>query len=470
MMTNNRVKRGSVPLPRIVVALGLFAALPLAGCDEALDITDPDIVDPDQFQDETALPAVRAAALGDFHVAYTGTTGNEGVILTSGLLADEWIHSGTFPTRSEVDIRKIQSDNATVQGVTRNLYRARTSAERAVSLFEEFGANTAGHAEVLNLAGLTYTYFGEAYCSGVPFSEQAADGSFQYGGQETTQQIHERALARGDAALAAATEALAAASAGSAAEAAAETQMNLARIVRGRALVNLGRFAEAAAAVDAVPTDFDYLVRTSTNTGREQNGVYVFNVIVERWSVAANEGGSPLNFRSGDPRVGARRAGGTDVGFDNVTPQWDNLKYTSRDAPAIVANGIEARLIEAEAALQAGDLVGFLTNLNEAREPFGMTALTAQDLPAGTSGQVDLLFQERAYGLWLTAHRLGDMRRLIRQYDRSPDAVFPTGAYHKSVQGGVYGDDVNIPIFVDERNNPEFSDFPEGQLCLNRDA
>ena len=95
-------------------------------------------------------------------------------------------------------------------------------------------------------------------------------------------------------------------------------------------------------------------------------------------------------------------------------------------------------------------------------------SLSELTLPATQSEQVDLLFQERAYWLWLTAHRLGDMRRLIRQYGRSVDSVFPTGIYapHGNPKGGSYGDDVNFPIPAPEQNNPAEG---AGQ-CLNRNA
>ena len=54
------------------------------------------------------------------------------------------------------------------------------------------------------------------------------------------------------------------------------------------------------------------------------------------------------------------------------------------------------------------------------------------------------------------------MRRLIRQYLRSPDTVFPIGDYHKG--GGVYGEDVNLPIPIEEQNNPNSGG------CLDRNA
>jgi hypothetical protein len=56
---------------------------------------------------------------------------------------------------------------------------------------------------------------------------------------------------------------------------------------------------------------------------------------------------------------------------------------------------------------------------------------------------------------------LGDLRRLIRQYGRDAESVFPTGAYFK---GGVYGTDVNFPIPFEEKNNPSFTG------CIDRKA
>ena len=87
-------------------------------------------------------------------------------------------------------------------------------------------------------------------------------------------------------------------------------------------------------------------------------------------------------------------------------------------------------------------------------------ALTT-DSAAAAGGAVGLLFRERAYWLWLTAHRLGDLRRLVRQYGRAADAVFPSGVYFKS-QVPTYGSDVNFPVPVGEENNPNFTQ------CLDR--
>jgi hypothetical protein len=66
--------------------------------------------------------------------------------------------------------------------------------------------------------------------------------------------------------------------------------------------------------------------------------------------------------------------------------------------------------------------------------------------------------------MWLTGHRLGDMRRLIRQYARTAESVFPTGDQGAPIAGQSYGTDVNFIIPFDERNNPKFSG------CIDRNA
>ena len=132
-----------------------------------------------------------------------------------------------------------------------------------------------------------------------------------------------------------------------------------------------------------------------------------------------------------------------------------------------MVTGIEARLIEAEAALQADRNntsptgTGWLGILNDLRATAITPAMAPLADPGSFEARVDLLFRERAFWMYLTGHRLGDLRRLVRQYGRAQDAVFPTGTYHK---GGAYGSDVNFPVSSDERNNPNF------ESCLDRSA
>src|SRR5262249_45833679 len=161
----------------------------------------------------------------------------------------------------------------------------------------------------------------------------------------------------------------------------------------------------------------------SENTDRENNGVFRANIPDQRYSAADTEGVNGFPFLSvADPRTPiVLDAAGT--GFDGSTPLYDNLRYGNRAASITLATGVEARLIQGEAGLQAGDTAnggGFYTALNDPRANAAdrsyfdattapgtpaigvLSNLTAADA-ATAQGAVNLLFNERARWLWLTA-------------------------------------------------------------------
>lgn len=437
--------RGDAVARRATWLLSLPFALLLAACDvnSVLDVSDPDIVAPENLAGEAGLSTLRAGALGDFALALAGAAAGHGA--TPGLIhytssfTDEITYSGTFPTRREFDERRVQERNGGLAVVYRNMHRARAAAENAAAQLEQFSPNLATDprvAEMRSIAGFSYLGFGENFCSGVPISTAPENGDLIFGEPQTTPQLFESAITWFDQALA---------NTGSSAD-----QASLARVGRGRALLNLGRRSEAAAAVAAVPTSFVYFVEYSSNTRRQTNGVYHLSAVDPQYSVSDQEAGEGLPFRSPrDSRVPWSRTEG-EVGQDGSTPFFQQLKYPNENAPVPLATGIEARLIEAEAQLEANPTDAFLT-LNTLRASQGLAPLA----PAATpQGRVDQLFGERAFWLYLTAHRLGDLRRLVRQYNRASTTVFPSGAYFK---GGSYGPDVNFIVPVDERNNPKFT-------------
>lgn len=440
---------------RTITAAGAAAILLLGACDtgKLLEITDPDKATPASLETRQALDVVRAGAIGDFAVGYHGSSASEGQITYSGLLADEFTLAETFPTRQEIDQRAMQSDNSSLAANFRDIQRGRASASFAAGQYATLDPNNASRAEMLNLAGFAAVLLGENWCSGVPFSEISSSGATIFGSPQTTAEIFTAAIGKFDSALTLAT----------ASGTSGVAHANSAKIGKGRALLNLGNAAAAAAAVAGVPTTFNYSIFASANTARQNSGTYAWQYLSRRWTVSDKEGANGLPYRSdSDPRVPfVRGTGGLAVGFDATTALYLQLKYPDRSSSTPLAQGIEARLIEAEAALKAGNTTDFLIGLNAARSAVGQPALSAAALPATASSQLDLLFKERAYDLWLTSHRLGDLRRLIRQYGRPANTVFPTGEYFK---GGQFGPDVNLLIPLDERNNPNFTE------CLDRNA
>jgi starch-binding outer membrane protein, SusD/RagB family len=131
------------------------------------------------------------------------------------------------------------------------------------------------------------------------------------------------------------------------------------------------------------------------------------------------------------------------------------------------ANGIDARMIEAEKALRDGNVSGWLAIHNALRaspptiHATAVAALPPLADPGTPEARVNLHFREKALWTFSRGQRLGDMRRLIRQYGRNANTVFPVGTHYK---GGEFGPDLNLPIVQAEQNNPNF------QGCIDRNA
>ena len=455
-----------------LTGLTVLATALACNSEKFLQVTDPDVAKPGDLQGAVALPTLRAGAIGNFGVAYNSGVADVEQVHLSALLSDEFINTETFPTRIEIDQRAISTTNTSLSntgqgGTFFDLTRARASSELAINTYKASAKTTAdstGYPEVLSLNGLTYVFFAENYCGAVPVSTQAADGSFTFGAPESTNTLLDSAVSKFNQALAVTGAPLTA------------TFKNLASVGKGRALLDKGDYAGAAAAVTAVPTTFQYNYLHSETTTRQNNGTWSLTQNVGRFGEADKEAGIGLPFASDgdlkraggviDPRVAdslARRgSSGSARGFDGSTIQMVQAKYPARSSPITVADGVEARLIEAEAAFNAGDPVSALTILNALRSNTALLSLrgyAANSLPPltlqpTTAGQVDQLFHERAYWMYLTSHRLGDLRRLIRQYLRDVNTVFPNGAYFK---GGTYGTDVNVPVPQQEQNNPNYT-------------
>lgn len=427
----------------------LACALLLTACDidKLLEVEDPDTVNPGTLDDPALLAVLVAGAKGDFTGAYSGS-GGDAFVSTTALMSDELFSSGTFTTRTATDRRLQQSptNGNTSDGAYNNLEGARRALRDAAIKVEEFeGQSDPRYGELKALEGYTYVALGEGFCGAIPFSEVAADGSFEFGTPQTTTQVFQASITRFDDAL----------SAGAA---------FVANIGKARALLDLGQYDQAAAAVSGVPTTYNYFIFHSVSGA--SNPIYSLQGN-GRYSLSDREGGTGMPFRSADdPRVPWIRDPGQPNGFDANIPLYKVLKYNAFTTPVVLASGVEARLIEAEAALRAGNTAEWLSKLNALRADVGplMRAqlpdytvqnptLAPLEDPGTPAARRDLLFRERAFWLYGTGHRLGDMRRLVTQYGLSESQVYPTGEYHK---GGDYGTDVAFPIDVDEENNPNF--------------
>ena len=428
-------------------AILAVAVLPLTGCeDELLEFQDPDIIE--DASSASGAIALRNGVIQRFTQMVNGMQGPDALFIYSGLLADEWRSGDTFEQRNQADKRDVPEENTFLDDQLLRLNQVRTQGQQAIRGLRQFVPTPTSHVGLMfALTAFVENFAGEIYCNGIPFSEVAEDGSVVFGDPVTVDSAFRRAVASADSALkyVDGTD--------------GPRVKDLASVVKARALLNLDQPAAAQAAVAAVATDFSYEVFHSSVTTTNQ--LWALNG-ARRYVVSDNEGGNGLPFISAnDPRIQTAPDG---IAFDTQTPAFRlivgtvvGLSTFGQFEPLAVASGIEARLIEAEGALRNSDITGFIDKVNTARQ----TRTDLPDLadPGTADAREDLLFYERGFWMFSTGHRLGDLRRLIRQYGRGAETVFPTGGFHK---GDTYGPDVNLPISFDERNNTNFTG------CLDR--
>jgi hypothetical protein len=452
-----------------VASVGFAAVMVMGtlGCsriDSILDVAPPaGVQTAGQLDNVTGAEAVfynaKATAFNTI-----GSQSNS-LIQLSGLLTDEFTDGAHFSggSQSNIDARiTTPVGNFFESGdyPLRSLTGARTSLLLAAPKLHKYedaaGQYKAGEAYAL--VGYIELLIGEMYCAGMPLDRVLPDGGWEFNMPLTTDSILGTAEAHFDSALVYANE--------------NANITSLAHVGLGRARLDRGHYAQAAQAVATVPTNFAYNMVTSPTEYLSKNlyaqaapsGCSSFNV-------ADREGGNGLDFISAhDPRLVldttvARGTYDRCYADDNAPPMYYPVKFGVPSTTIPLAIGAEARLIEAEAKLQADD-ASWLATLNALRTTCTEAATCATSAPAGQGGvaglppltdpglaalpagktakdvRVDLLFRERAFWLFGTGARLGDLRRLIRQYGRAADTVFPTGAYFGN--DGIFA---NIPDY-----------------------
>ena len=453
----NSTGRSTMPR-RVGTGLTLALAMSATACQEAnkqfLQVTDPDIINPSDVVSPEAAVAVANGAIGTFR----STTGaGESTWLFGGLLADEWSTSSTFIQNDETDQRQIQEFNSSITGMLRNLYRVRTRADQAITALNAVRPDARSLIAEMYLArGYAEMQMASDFCNGVPISNGNAVPLPENGVPKSNQELFAIAAASLDSGLTFANGT----------DAASVLMNRTLRVARARVALARGDFAGAGTLVTGIPTAFQYQHTFSANAGT--NTIWGQGLSSRRYSVGDSAEGNArlITVRNAIPFASAR-----DNRLPVVTPTsgsvngQDGLTYTrtttmwGQFSAVDVANGVDARLIEAEAALKVGNVTSWLAIHNALRaappklgeiQPAAMTALVD---PGTEASRVSLHFREKAFWTFSRGQRLGDMRRLVRQYGRTVDNVFPQGVHYK---GGNYGADVNLPVVTDERNNPNF--------------
>jgi starch-binding outer membrane protein, SusD/RagB family len=457
----NRPARG-----RVNVA-ALLALATVAACSDPLGVHIVGTVTDASVNNAAAANALRIGVLGSVNAITAGGTGTfDRGWVDVGLFADEWKTSGPQQQYGELDVRTVPNTDVNLQNLYGNLQRTRARSREAIDALLKYQPSPAwGVGQMYIALGLAELELAEYFCNGVPLSGQV-NGVIVYGQPQTNQQIYALANAHLDTALAFLT----------ATDATTLQHFRLAKLLKARVLLDIGGQAAAAASqVNGIPTSFTYQITFSLATG--DNAMWSANTSIKAASVgdsvdATGRLANAIPFASAkDPRVptiGSSIAPSSQgFGADGGTPLVVTTLWGRSDAVNLVS-GLDARLVEAEAALQGKDIAGMTTILNALRASppqLSATVTPAPMAPLATpsdqTAATTLFFREKAFWTFGRGQRLGDLRRLIRQYSRTQDQVFPTGAFFK---GGNYGTDVNLDVSSLELNNPNF------KACIDRSA
>jgi hypothetical protein len=390
-----------------------FCTIGIASCG-LLDVSDPTVIEDADVATATGADFLRRDAVRRLYVA------THERVMSTGHLSDELFGYSPYAL---MDQRDAGMFGAIEYSLLQEVRRATTIAIPQLRKYGGLAVKGPFMAEMFAVRGYAAISLAESFCAGFPLHD-VVDFEPVYGTPLTTDEVFTRAVADFDSALTHAAD--------------SARILALTSIGRGRALLGLGRFSEAGAAVRDVPTGYVWNAEFTSNIFPQRNFLGFLWQINSSPSVSDREGQNGLDFvGANDPRLPLRPTSS----LDGIQLYAAN-KYPNDAAPIVIASGVEARLIEAETALRAGDS-RWLSILNELRASQTTPAMPSLSDPGTEGARVDLLFRERAFWLFGTAHRLGDLRRLIRLYGRRAEAVFPIGQYYA---GGEYGTATSIPF------------------------
>jgi len=445
-----------------------IALLSIGACDhvkdQLLDPQQPGVIGPTSV--ENAIGA-EALVIGAVQQLSSATGGSTNMWSAGGTLTDEWMSGDTFFQTDDKDRRSVPAGSSSTSPWPQQTRGYAIDALNALKKFEPTA--TAKIAQMYFSEGWIEMDISEHFCNGSPFGT-TIDGVPQYTKQLTNVEAFTLALAHFDSGLtyvSAATDAF------------GVSIKNSLLVAKARTQRDLAQFAAAAATVAGVPTSFAWNLTYSVTTS--DNGPYGMNAPTANPRYVVGDSFDMVNgvktllqnslpFASAkDPRVPV--IGKTDStspkASDGITTWVGSAVWANRSAAVPLVTGIDARLIEAEGKLQANDIPGMMTILNDLRTSpralgnLNVPAMAALATPATRDAAIDLLFRETAFWQFARGTRLGNLRRLIRQYGRKQENVFPDGAFHK---GGVHGTDVNFSIPDAEFTNPNYKG------CLDRNA
>lgn len=398
-------------------------------------------------------------------------------IVHGGLITDE-LNASDLPSINEqstaLDSRRLTSSGRVSDVMSDvDIHMLRGQAQLARDALSRYAKDMSPtlRGRMFMVEAFAVLMLAEQYCAGVSLSTLEFDGDYTYQPSIGYIDTYNAAIKLFDSAIAASSD--------------SSDLVTLGMIGKARALLGTGKLSEANEISASIGRGSPYRYNMNEIKQPDTWKYYFINVV----TVSDREGINGLPFISSqDPRSASDFVTVTRTTTGTTEITRSRQTYFPRKLAAgtfTLASSKEARLIEAEFLLNNNKISEWLKVLNDLRTDgnyalrtnedqtidtlwkpgHGEVALLAPLKDPGTSdARIDLMFEERAYWLYLTGQRLPDLRRMVRQYGRDSESVFPTGpyAYSNSIDA-FYGSDINIPI----SRNESYNRLSKG--CLNRD-
>jgi hypothetical protein len=370
---------------RASVATSLLA---LAACN-FFDVENPGPIPDDELNQPSAMASLVTGMSFDL------SRGLDELNYDVTVMADEQYHSGSYAAPGLFVRGIIRPED--VNDEWGEAHRARWVAESGIERMKEvMGADfdkSALSARAYIYAGLANRLLGENMCQAV------IDGS-----APEDNKVH---FARAEAQFTEALKIAATLTGG------LRDSLNRAAY-GGRAAVRAwqGKWSEAVADAQQVPTSYVFVAFFSTNTTAENNQLVVetntrreFTVYNTQWAKV---------FK--DPRVPwdtiKTTGGAIQTGQDGRTPFFRQRKYVGNGADVPLVKGTEMLLLRAEASLRNNDVTTAMQLINAQRTFYSTSTNPLPALSATTVAEAwPILEKERGAALWLEVRRFWDLRR-----------------------------------------------------------
>src|ERR1051325_5964378 len=215
------------------VAASLLGAGFVAAWGSSLtDVKNPAIVQPAAEENATGAIARYAGAVRSATGAFNSSIQQMGVYTDELVLTD-------YPGNSVItrwDARRPQNLVWQTGANFTSLQSARVGVGRAEEALRQYAPTPGGRlGQLYDYMGYLELFLAAQFCNGIPFSTITDDGVTNFGGPVSTANIYAMAIAHFDSSLAVSAD--------------SPRVANLARVGKARALLQLGKYAEAGAAV-----------------------------------------------------------------------------------------------------------------------------------------------------------------------------------------------------------------------------